>query len=82
MTHLNLRHSLEEKCKDFTGYDRNTPTLEDNYNPTLELHKLLSYCTYTGKKEHKALLATSRFVLLRVFLERAFFNKDKHSLDY
>ena len=36
-----VRDGLVEKCRNFTGYDSNIPTLEDNYNPTLDLLEIL-----------------------------------------
>ena len=36
-----VRDGLVEKCRNFTGYDSNIPTLEDNYNPTLDLLEVL-----------------------------------------
>lgn len=41
--HIQTRQQLIEKCKEFTGYDCNKPTLENEEEPLLEMFDLLKY---------------------------------------
>lgn len=41
--HLILRENLIDKCKEFTGYDCEKPTLDKDCNPLLEMFQLVQY---------------------------------------
>lgn len=79
MKHLECRQALIERCKTFTGYYNDGPTLDDNFNPAMEMMKLLQFCSLEYDKEYKGMVATSRFRILKAVILR-FLGKDKHDL--
>lgn len=46
--HLEVRAQLVERCKAFTGFDSETPTLPDTFDPSMELLHLVQMMTFTN----------------------------------
>lgn len=48
--HLEFRNNLINKCKEFTGYDNEKPTIEDDIDPLLEMFQLIQYSPIQNKR--------------------------------
>ena len=80
MKHLECREKLIERCREFTGYYNDKPTLEDDFNPGLELMRLLQFCSWKHDKEYKGMIAIPpRRRILKAAILR-YLGKDKHDI--
>lgn len=48
--HLEYRKNLINKCKEFTGFDNEKPTIEDDCDPLLEMFQLIQYSPIQNKR--------------------------------
>lgn len=78
-THVEMRDSLIEKCKKFTGYDRETPLFDDDYNPLIEMAQLL---TYDKKVIERITMFADNEVLIDTLKKKVVEKKSRHDLTY
>jgi hypothetical protein len=80
MTHLNCRNDLISRCKSFTGFYDESPTLSDSFNPSFELLKMLQFSKWTSETDYKGLVSIpNKRKILSTAIKR-FMGKDKHDL--
>ncbi len=80
MKHLECRQALIERCKAFTGYYNEGPTLPDDFNPAMQLMNLLKFCSWKGDKDIKGMVCIPwRKRILKAAILR-YLGKDKHDL--
>lgn len=78
-TYLTMRDKLVSKCIEFTGYDSNKSIFGDDYNPLLEMIKLLAY----DKKVLKRLLMfADEKDLVKALNKKVVEKETKHDLSY
>ena len=78
-THIQMRDALVEKCKAFTGYDRNAPLFDDDYNPVIEMAQLLAY---DKKVVERVTMFASNEVLLDTLKQKVVEKKTRHDLTF
>ena len=71
------RDFLVEKCRTFTGYDSNKPTLEDNYEP---LHNILSIINLNNNCIKRTLYWSSKKDLIRMLFLKIFKRIDMYDI--
>ena len=77
--YVKMRDELVEKCTEFTGYDSKKSIFEDDYNPLIEMIKLLAY----DKKTLKRIMMFMDEKDLVSALNRKIVNQEtKHDLTY
>lgn len=78
-THLEMKNKLVHTCKNFTNYDRNQPLFEDDYNPLLEMAKLLEY---DKKVVNRVAMFADSEVLVDTLKQKVVDKKTRHDLTY
>lgn len=77
--YLKIRDDLIIRCSQFTGYDNSEPLFEEEYEPLIELIKILA----SDKKVIKRTLHfASQDDLVKVLYEKRIQKKTKHDLTY
>lgn len=80
MTHIKCRNNLIDSCRQFTGYYDDGPTLPDDFNPSLELLKMLQFSKWTSHSDYKGLVSIpNKKIILSTAIKR-YIGKDKHDL--
>lgn len=75
---LKYRDNLIERCREFTGYDSQKPTLDDDFEP---LHKVISMIEYNENNMKRTLYWASRKDLLKIIYFRFIKNMNKDDID-
>lgn len=73
-----IRYSLIEKCKSFTGYDSEKPTIEDDFEP---VHELISMLALNDKNIKRTLYWAGKKDLLKMIYLKAVKKADMYDID-
>lgn len=76
--YIKMREDLVKRCKDFTGFDSNLPTLPDDFDPTPKLIEIMSHKT---AKYRRALYFASEEELFYMWQNKVKNKVERYSID-
>jgi len=74
-TYVAIRDKLVKRCKDFTGYDSNQPTLGDDYNPILDIAEIMPF---DKKNTRNAVMYLEKKDVIKSFVDRIILRKQRY----